>query len=214
MKSFTKFIALSLLGAGSLAAQEASMFASYIGAGYTRSVGSTRQYLDNTGFNVHGGIGLKKVPHFNSSLPGVGLMLDIGYDRFGIRPGVVNSVGASDGNAQILTAMVNPIVHLSPIRHVNAYLTGGGGLIHQYQNFSSPTVASTGGFAPFFGPVNLGAGELLSSYSVNKPGYDVGGGVEFGSKFHGKMFAEARYYHMFNSHSHTDFIPVTFGFRW
>ena len=214
MKVFTRFVTLSLIGASSLAAQEPSMFAFELGAGYTRTVGATRRNLDNTGFNVHGGIGLKKFPRFNSALPGLGLMVDLGYDRFGIRQGVLNSVGAPDGNAQILTAMLNPIIHLSPIRHVNSYLMGGGGLVHEYQGFSSPTVASAAGFSPFFSPVTLGAGQLIASATINKPGYDVGGGVEFGTKLRGKMFAEARYYHMFNTRSHTDFIPVTFGFRW
>jgi hypothetical protein len=37
---------------------------------------------------------------------------------------------------------------------------------------------------------------------------------EFGSKWHGKSFGEARYEDMFKTNSHTDFIPVEFSFRW
>jgi hypothetical protein len=52
------------------------------------------------------------------------------------------------------------------------------------------------------------------SYSVNKPGLDVGAGVAFGSKWGGRFFAEARYVHIYSGAGyHTDCPPVTFGFR-
>jgi hypothetical protein len=56
---------------------------------------------------------------------------------------------------------------------------------------------------------------LRSDYSVIKPGYDVGVGLAFGAPWHGKVFAEARYAHVFdNNRFFTNYIPVTFGFRW
>jgi hypothetical protein len=75
------------------------------------------------------------------------------------------------------------------------------------------------GFDPFFGfyPVGVPANQVLSSYSVNKPGIDIGVGIAFGSKWHGKFFAEARYERMFMGNrfsNDTEFVPVTFGFRW
>ena len=52
-------------------------------------------------------------------------------------------------------------------------------------------------------------------YSVNKPGWNAGMGVAFGTKWHGKLFAEARYVHVFlNNDERADYVPVTFGFRW
>ncbi|HEX4273737.1 MAG TPA: hypothetical protein VHZ74_00205 [Bryobacteraceae bacterium] len=48
----------------------------------------------------------------------------------------------------------------------------------------------------------------------NKPGSDIGAGIEFGTIKHGKLFAETRYDHMFLNNGHTDFVPVTLGFRW
>jgi hypothetical protein len=40
-------------------------------------------------------------------------------------------------------------------------------------------------------------------------------GVAFGTKWHGKLFAEARYVHVFtNNNMRADYVPVTFGFRW
>ncbi len=72
------------------------------------------------------------------------------------------------------------------------------------------------GFDPFFGfyPVAVPTTLILASYSVNKPGIDVGAGIAFGSKWHGKFFAEAKYDRIFMGQYHTDYLPVTFGFRW
>ena len=73
------------------------------------------------------------------------------------------------------------------------------------------------GIDPFFGffPVNVPATQVLSSYSVIKPGYDVGAGFAIGTRFHAKLFREARYNHIFGSNgSHTDYLPISFGFRW
>jgi hypothetical protein len=41
----------------------------------------------------------------------------------------------------------------------------------------------------------------------------VGAGIAFGKKWGGKFFAEARYNRIFIGDRHTDYIPVTFGFR-
>ena len=44
---------------------------------------------------------------------------------------------------------------------------------------------------------------------------DVGVGIAFGTKWNGKFFAEARYNHIFdNNHYYTNYLPVTFGYRW
>ena len=42
-----------------------------------------------------------------------------------------------------------------------------------------------------------------------------GAGVSFGTKWHVKFYAEARYHRMFlGNDRHADLLPVTFGFRW
>ncbi|SPF54414.1 conserved hypothetical protein [Candidatus Sulfopaludibacter sp. SbA4] len=48
---------------------------------------------------------------------------------------------------------------------------------------------------------------------MNKPGFDIGGGVAFGNHWGGKFFAEAKYNRIFAGGYYTDYIPVTFGFR-
>ncbi len=63
-------------------------------------------------------------------------------------------------------------------------------------------------------PVAFPATEILSNYSVNKPGFDVGGGMAIGALGHGKLFMEAKWEHAFLTNSHVDYLPVSFGFRW
>jgi hypothetical protein len=191
-KTISIFAGLFAAGGSLLFGQEHSRFTFDVGAGFVESVGSTRTELDKTGWNVEGGAGI-------ALYKGLGVKLDVAYNSFGINGATLGNIGVPGGDVGIFTALVNPVYHVGGIRHVDFYVTGGGGLFRQRQEFTQPALATT---------------QMLSSYSVNKPGYDVGAGFELGTKWHGKVFAEARYEHMFNTDSHTDFIPVTFGFRW
>jgi opacity protein-like surface antigen len=209
MKRTSIFLLLTGLGAGALSAQESPRFTFDVGAGFTESVGSTRSVLDKTGYNVDAGAGIN-IKH------GLGVKLDLGYNYFGINGATLGAVGVPGGDVSMFTALINPVYHVGGIHHLDLYVTGGGGLFRQNQEFTAPALTRTFFYDPFFGfypGVGVGT-QILSSYSVNKPGYDVGAGIEFGTKWHGKFFGEAKYEHMFNANSHTDIIPVTFGFRW
>lgn len=203
-----------IAGAGLLSvalgfAQEGSRFTFDIGAGFTNPVGNTGRHL-NEGWNLQGGFGY----NFNSY---IGAKVDLAYNRWGINSVTLNNVGAPDGEVNMFSATLDPIVHLNPKGHVDFYVTGGGGIFHRYQQFSQPGVGIVTAFDPFFGffPAAVPTSQILASYSVNKPGIDIGAGFAVGTRFHGKIFAEAKYNRMFLSNGfHTDYIPVTFGFRW
>jgi opacity protein-like surface antigen len=210
MKNFALASGFCLLVVGSLhAQQEVQRFAFDIGGGFTQPVGNTGRQLDE-GWNIGAGVG------YNFSQY-VGAMVDVGYNSFGIDSATLNNLGFPGGGVHIFSATLDPIVHLTPHSHFDLYLTGGGGVYHRNQDFTAPTVATVTGFDPFFGffPVNVPTTEILQSYSVTKPGVDIGAGIAFGTKWHGKFFAEARYNRIFmGNNQHTDYIPVTFGFRW
>jgi hypothetical protein len=208
MKRFALSCFLSLLWIGSVSAQETSRFSFALGGGFTQPVGNTGRHLDE-GWNVQGGFGF----NFN---PYVGAMIDLGYNRFGINSATLNNIGVPGGDLSVFSATLDPVVHLNPHGHFDMYLTGGGGLYHRVQEFTQPSVATVIGFDPFFGffPAAVPVTEVLSSYSVNKPGVNVGAGFAVGTKWHGKLFAEARYHRIFMGNFHTDYVPVTFGFRW
>jgi hypothetical protein len=180
-----------------------------ISGGFTQPVGNTGRHLDE-GWNVGGGVG------YNFSQY-VGAMVDLGYNSFGINSTTLNNLGFPGGGIHIFSATLDPIVHLTPHSHFDLYIIGGGGVYHRNQDFTQPTVATFAAFDPFFGgffPVAVPTTEILSSYSVTKPGVDIGAGIALGTKWHGKFFAEARYNRIFMGGSrHTDYIPVSFGFR-
>ncbi len=146
----------------------------------------------------------------------VGIMLDLGYDSFGINSTTLTAVGVPGGDMRIFSARIDPIVHLTPRSHFDLYVTGGGGIYHRTQEFTQPTVGYSTGFDPFYGfyPFAYSATQVLASYTVNKPGIDIGAGVAIGTKWHGKFFAEARYNRIFMRNSDTDYVPVSFVFRW
>jgi Outer membrane protein beta-barrel domain len=208
MKTFTLITCLGLVALGAANAQELNRFAFSLGAGFTTPVGTTGRNLD-VGWNIGGGFGY----NFNSY---VGALIDLNYNSMGINSGTLANVGVPGGDVHIFAATLDPIVHLTPKSRVDLYLTGGGGLYHRTQEFTAPAAATVEGFNPFFGFYSYGvpATEILASYTVNKPGIDAGMGIALGSKWHGKFFAEARYNRIFMGNYHTDYLPVTFGFRW
>ena len=192
-----------------LSAQETTSVAFQVGGGFTTSLGRTGTYLDS-GWNIATGVGY----NFNHY---VGALIDLSDSSMGINSTTLANIGVPGGNVNMFTATLDPIVHLTPAGHADLYITGGGGLFHRNQQFTTPSTSTAFGFNPFFGfyPTLVPTTTILSSYSVNKPGIDAGVGVAFGTKWHGKIYAEARYYRMFyNSSFHTDYLPVTFGFRW
>jgi hypothetical protein len=194
--------------AGLLSAQETHRFAFSAGAGFSTPVIETDHAVDY-GWRVGLGAGV----NFNHW---AGLMLNAGFDSMGIKHYQLQNLGYGGGNLNVLSFTLDPVVHVTPRGPVDLYFTGGGGLFRQQQQFTQPGVATGTAFDPFFGfyPVNYGTNIVVSDYSVNKPGIDGGMGIAFGRKWGGKFYGEAKYTRIFSGAYHTDYIPVTFGFRW
>lgn len=209
-KSFVFALSFGLLLTASLNAQqqENQRFTFGLGAGFTAPVGNTGRYLDD-GWNIQGSGGYNFSPYF-------GAMIDLNYNSLGVNSTTLGNLGFPGGGVHIFSATLDPIVHLNPHGRFDIYITGGGGIYHDDENFSGSGVTTVTAPTGFFGafPIGLPVTNVLSSYTVNKPGVDIGAGVALGSKWHGKFFAEARYNRIFMGQFHTDYVPVTFGFRW
>jgi Outer membrane protein beta-barrel domain len=196
----------SFLCIGTLSAQEVSRFSFDLGAGFTSPVGNTSNYLGEA-WNIQGGVGLNLTSH-------IGAMLQVDYNSFGINSVALNNAGYPGGDIHTFSATIDPIYHFNPKGHIDPYVIGGGGLYHWYQQLSAPAPGAV------ITPFNGGSFPLVEpstgdEYSVNKPGFNVGAGVALGTKWHGKVFAEARYVHIFlNNGQRADYVPATFGFRW
>lgn len=208
MKRLLFAFCIGSLALASANAQEFSKFTFDLGGGFSGPVGSTGDYL-NWGWNVGAGAGV----NFSSHL---GAMVNLGYDSMGINNTTVTSLGLPGGQVHVFHATVDPVVHLTPRGHFDFYLTGGGGVFHRYQEFSGTSGVTTTAYIPALGivPGPTGATPITATYSVNRPGFDVGGGFAMGAFGKGKFFAEARWEHMFATGGHVDFLPLTFGFRW
>jgi hypothetical protein len=200
----TTCISLIALASGSLFAQETPRYDFDLGAGFSTPLGTTGQN-SNTGWDLRAGAGI----NFNRY---VGARLNVSDDGLGISNGALTSLGLAGGNQNIFSVRIDPVVHLTPQRHFDVYLTGGGGYYHRQVNFGQVVPGAVPVANNFFGSGSTVVGNY--SYSDNKPGIDGGVGLAMGSKWHGKFFAEARYNRMFLNNSHVDFLPVTFGFRW
>jgi hypothetical protein len=199
MKKLLMFGTLAAM-AVTLQAQEFPRITFNAGAGFTTPVGNTGNSLD-TGWNVRGGVGY-------NFLPWVGANLDFGFDSMGVNSTTLSNLGYGGGTDRVFSATLDPIVHLFPKSPVDVYVTGGGGYFHEQEDFTDPGVG-----IGFFGNP-LFSNVLVSSYSVNKPGLDIGAGVQFGSKWGGHFFAEARYVRIYSgSGFQADYVPATFGFR-
>jgi hypothetical protein len=205
-----RFAILGVGLAGALCAQngEMSRFSFNAGAGFTTPVGGTSRRLD-TGWNLQGGAGVNFIPH-------VGAMLQFNYNDMGINRATLDNLGGiPGGSVRIWSLTLNPVVHLNPKGKVDAYIIGGGGIYHRTQEFTEPAISFATAFDPFFGfyDVAVPVNQVIASRSVMKPGVNIGAGLAFGSKWKGKFYAEARYHRMMFRNSHTDYIPVNFGYR-
>jgi hypothetical protein len=209
MKTPPLLSAVLFFAAVSSQAQEFHRLTFDFGGGFTQPVGNTGRHLDE-GWNIRGGAGVN-FSHF------VGAVVQLDYNSFGINSTTLSNIGFPGGDVRVFSATLNPIVHLTPHGHFDLYLIGGGGVYHRIQEFTQPGLATAVGFDPFFGffQFDVPTTQILSSYTVNKPGVNGGAGVALGSKWGGKFFAEARYHRIFmGNERHTDYIPVSFGFRW
>ena len=202
---------MTLLLAGPSAAQIPGKFAFNVGGGFTQPVVHTENRA-NTGFNFHAGAGMNFIPHF-------GVSAEFGYNHLNLSDSVLTAVGVPGGNAHIFSVTLQPTVHLNPHGRFGAYLTGGGGFYRRTIDFTAPTVDTVTLFDPFFGvffPAAVPATAVLASFTQNKGGINIGGGVEARVKAdsNAKIYAEAKYHYLYTSPVRTTILPVTFGFRW
>jgi len=208
MKRIASYLTLCCLAAAPIFAQ-GRLFTGYIGGGPGFPVSDFGQRVDN-GWNVSAGAGI--------SGNHLGLMLDFTYNDFGVNQSILNQVAAPNGSTRIWSFTLDPVIHVMKEGPADLYITGGGGIYHRTVEFTQPGVASTTFFDPWFGfyPGLVSTNQVLASYSLYKPGVDGGAGVAVRlGHSRTKVFAEARYHHMFtNNRIDNSFIPLTIGLRW
>src|SRR4051794_17795262 len=106
MKKLAIASTVGLMMVGALSAQEFSHFAFNVGAGFTQAVGDTGTRLD-MGWNGRLGAGINFSPYF-------GVLVNAGYDNMGVNPASLANIGVPGGRMSVLSATLDPIVHLNP----------------------------------------------------------------------------------------------------
>ncbi len=191
------------------ASAQFSRFTGYVGGGFTPAVNPIGSRLD-TGWNISAGAGMNANHHF-------GLMLDFTFNDLGINQTSLQQAQAPGGSVRVWGFTLDPIVHLTQEGPVDVYVTGGGGIYNRTVEYTQPSIGTGTFFDPWFGfyPAAFQTTQVIGSFSQYKGG--INGGVGFSVKLgqsRTKLFAEARYHHVFTRNVETDILPVSFGLRW
>lgn len=201
----------ALLCALPAAAQNTNKFGFNVGGGFTEPVKQMDGRL-NTGFNLNAGAGVNFTPY-------LGIMGEFGFNDLGLSPSTLATEGVPSGTSRIYSVTLNPIVRFHPHGRFDAYVIGGGGFYRRTVEFTQPAVANVPFFDPFLGGfvgVPVATNQVLASFSQNKAGLNIGGGIEVRVRgdSNAKFYAESRYHYIFTTPVRTTVVPVTFGFRW
>lgn len=188
-----------------LNAQEKPKLAAAISMGFDKPVNTIGKF-NSTGWNLRVGGGYNFTPR-------LGVLLTGGFDSMSVSKGALAELGYRNGNLNIFSLTLDPIVHIKRKGRVGVYATGGGGYFRQIIHLDSPIPPLPGIFQPIYGFDEPFTTNFPFSYSVNKPGIEGGVGITFFHRWWGDFFAEARYVEIFSGSYHTNYIPVTFGVR-
>jgi opacity protein-like surface antigen len=181
-----------------------------VGGGFSFPTGQLGNRVQ-TGFSLVASGGPRFNPRFS-----VGLDFAIHYFNLNNFLGTpVNQVNSLGSMVRMWSLTVNPTYQFWKEENVSSYVTGGYGIYNR--DLQLPTasgVLAVGACDAFWNvcAVNSQASAISDDLNTYKGGFNVGGGVNFGS--HTKFFVEARYHHMFTTHSPTELIPLTVGVRW
>jgi hypothetical protein len=198
---------LTLCGLAALPALAQPRFTGFVGGGFTEPINPIGKRLDR-GWNAAAGAGI--------SNDNIGLMVDFTFLNNPINRTTLNNLGMPDGSTRVWGITLDPVVHVTQRGPVDFYMTGGGGIYHRTVEFTQPAIATITVFDPWFGfyPADIATNQVIGSYGVYKGGINGGVGASFRIGGGAKVFAEARYHHIFTGRVGSDFIPVTFGIRW
>lgn len=181
-----------------------------VGGGFAFPAGQLGNRVQ-TGFGIVASGG----PRFN---PRLSLGLDFTINYFNLKNFIaapVNQVSSLGSMVRIWSLTVNPTYQFWKEENVSSYVTGGYGLYNRdLQLSNSGAVLPAGACDTFFNVCNANSqvSAIANDLNTYKGGFNVGAGMNFGA--HTKFFVEARYHHMFTTHSPTEIVPLTVGVRW
>jgi outer membrane protein with beta-barrel domain len=212
LKRISLGVALGVLFSMNLWAQDPwKHFTFDVGAGFSFAAGRLADHTE-TGFNFVASGG----PRFNPSLS-VGL--DFALHYFNVKNSLrspANGVDFSLGSVvRVWSLTVNPTYQFLRREKYSSYATAGYGLYNRRLKIPLSARIPAAACDSFWNVcISTSTASVSVTGNVNPytGGYNVGGGVNFGTGT--KFFVEGRYHHMFTTNSPTQVIPLTFGVRW
>ena len=180
--------------ADSIAAARRAMLGRWGGAMFRIGGGATIPTGDIKDFYKTGFDGTVSVGYHPGTWP-VGIRFDGNYDRLSGKDFTVGGVTSTISNVAIWSGTGELTLGVPPMMHVTPYAVGGGGIYH-FSNFGAGN----------------GSGTNNDNGSVNKFGWNLGGGIGFGMGG-SQLFLESRYtrVNMGSGNGNVTFIPVIIG---
>ena len=160
----------------------------HIAAGYSAPQGDTGNLLSG-GWNISGGATYKP-----NDWP-IGIVMDLGYNDFGLTRDAVDFLDSTGGNASIWSLTAGGIWSLKTGGLIGFNLqAGAGGYYSQGHLSDSGTVVD----------------DSVSSFDF---GFNFGAAITFRLPSDSVIYLEAKY-HWVDTQATSKFIPVVVGFRW
>jgi len=185
-----------------------------LGGGFNVPTGNTKRW-QNVGYSINLGGGWMFSDRF-------GVLAEYGFNRDNIPQNTLTNVGEPNGNVHVWSLTLDPIFYYKTSGRVGGYVTGGGGFYRKLTSFTESVYE--GNYCSYFGCYPSYGTEVLSHFSSNQGGVNIGTGVTYKPSVDGKgkFFAEVRYVWVdAPANSTTAFgtgtvgmVPVAFGFRW
>jgi hypothetical protein len=185
-----------------------------LGAGFNVPAGNTGTW-QSVGYSINLGGGW----NFNNR---IGVLAEYSFNRANIPQNTLTNVHEPNGNVHVWSLTLDPIFYYKTSGRIGGYVTGGGGFYRKLTSFTQSVYE--GDYCGYFGCYPVYGNEILSHFSSNQGGVNIGTGVTFkpGAEGKGKFYAEARYVWVdapanapgaFGTGT-VGMFPVAFGFRW
>ena len=208
------------LSTAAVAAQPAPPVTWLVNAGYSPTVGTTKDYLQG-GWIIGGGV----VYQFQPASP-FALQFDLAYSDYNATHNLINlanskpcvtpcglQIDGGRGDVWQVTMAGRFSGDLSPA--VRGYGLLGIGAYHRYVELTQ-TALGTGYICdPWWGfcyPGVVAGDVIVANKSQTKFGWNVGLGLEFPLSYGGAWFLEVRY-HWITGDKQTEFVPIQIGYR-
>jgi hypothetical protein len=176
------------------------------GGGFTQPLAGASNTV-NTAYRIQIGAGYNFDPRF-------GVLAEYAFNRFGLQDQIINQAGTDDGNVHLWSTTLEPIFRYKTGGKLGGYVIGGGGFYRSLTSFTNPTIGVV--CSPFYGCYPVPENYVVSHFSSNQGGANLGLGFTFKTSASGRLalYTEGRYEWINTPGHYSEFVPVTLGLRW